>query len=173
LICRYCELNVFVMITAVGLVSTLGFLTILPGQSIIAAPSIGSLDFSIQSNGDNSGYIVCDPNCHIASNSDSNNSSSSNRDTNGTETQPSYRLTVNVPSHPFGASTVGISIITENGHTDQASVPTAGDSSHTFKIPKDQGKWAQVCVNSGNRSVDRCHTYEITGSDMSVSLSPK
>ena len=64
------------MITMVGLVSTLGFLTILPGQFIIAAPSIGSLDFSIQSNGDNSGYIVCDPNCHITSNSGSNNSGS-------------------------------------------------------------------------------------------------
>jgi hypothetical protein len=175
LVRRYCELNVFAMITTVGLVSTLGFLTILPGQFIIGAPSIGSLDFSIQSNGDNSGYIVCDPNCHIASNngSVSNNRGSNNSSSNGTGTQPSYRLTVNVPSHPFGASTVGISITTENGHTDQASVPTAGGSSHTFNIPKDQGKWAQVCVNSGNRSVDRCHTYEITGSDMSVSLSPK
>ena len=168
MICRYCELNVLAMITMVGLVSTLGFLTILPEQFIIAAPSIGSLDFSIQSNGDNSGYIVCDPNCHITSNSGSNNSGS-----NSTETQPLYRLTVNVPSHPFGASTVGISIATENGHTDQARVPTAGGSSHTFNIPKDQGKWVQVCVNSGNRSVDRCHTYETTGSDMSVSLSAK
>ena len=60
-----------------------------------------------------------------------------------------------------------------NGHTDQASVPTAGGSSHTFNIPKDQGKWIQVCVNSGNRSVDRCHTYETIGGDMSVSLSAK
>ena len=156
------------MITMVGLVSTLGFLTILPGQFIIAAPSIGSLDFSIQSNGDNSGYIVCDPNCHITTNSGSNNSGS-----NSTETQPSYRLTVNVPSHPFGASTVGISIATENEHTDQTRVPTAGGSSHTFNIPKDQGKWVQVCVNSGNRSVHTCHTYETTGSDMSASLSAK
>src|SRR5262245_3726202 len=171
------------MITMVGLISTLGFLTILPGQFIIAAPSIGSLDFSIQSNGDNSGYIVCDPNCHITSNSGSNNSGSNNSGSNNsgsnnsgsnsTETQPSYRLTVNVPSHPFGASTVGISIATENGHTDQARVPTAGGSSHTFNIPKDQGKWIQVCVNSGNRSVDTCHTYETTGSEMSVSLSAK
>jgi len=85
LICRYCELNVLAMITMVGLVSTLGFLTILPGQFIIAAPSIGSLDFSIQSNGDNSGYIVCDPNCHIASNSGSvsNNSGINNSSSNG------------------------------------------------------------------------------------------
>jgi hypothetical protein len=178
LICRYCKLNVFAMITTLGVVSTLGFLTTLPEQFVIAVPFIGSLDFSIQSNGDNSGYIVCDPNCHVASNSNSNNSNSNNSGSNnsgtsGTETQPSYRLTVNVPSHPFGASTVSISISTENGHTDQASVPTAGGSSHTFNIPKDQGKWVQVCVNSGNRSVDRCHTYETTGSDMSVSLSAK
>ena len=133
MICRYCELNVFVMITTLGLISTLGFLTTLPGQFVIAAPFIGSLDFAIQSNGDSSGYIVCDPNCHVASNSGSNNSGS-----NDTETQPAYRLTVNVPSHPFGASTVGISITTKNGHTDQASVPTAGGSSYTFNIPKVQ-----------------------------------
>ena len=163
------------MITTVGLVSTLGFLTTL-GQFAIAAPSIGSLDFAIQSNGDSSGYIVCDPNCHLASNSGSNNSASNNSASNNsasndTEKQPSYRLTVNVPSHPFGASTVGISISTENGHTDQADVPTAGGSSHTFNIPKNQGKWVQVCVNSGQLSTDNCHTYEITGSNMSVSLS--
>ncbi len=53
-------------------------------------------------------------------------------------------------SHPFGTSKVGISITTENGHTDQANVPTAGGSSYTFNIPKNQGKWVQVCVNSGN-----------------------
>jgi hypothetical protein len=82
-----------------------------------------------------------------------------------------YGLTVNVPSHPFGISTVGISITTENGHTDQADVPTASGSSHTFNIPKNRGKWVQVCVNSGQLSTDNCHTYEITGSDMSVSLS--
>ncbi|MGA9150103.1 MAG: hypothetical protein WBZ36_05970 [Candidatus Nitrosopolaris sp.] len=118
-------MNVFAMITTVGLVSTLGFLTTLPGQFVIAAPFIRSLGFTIQSNGDSSGYIVCDPNCHVASNSGSNNSGN-----NGTGTQPAYRLTVNVPSHPFGA-TVGISI-------DQVTVPTAGGSSHTFNISKDQ-----------------------------------
>lgn len=157
------------MITTVVVVSTLGFLTTLPGQFVIAS-FIGPLGFTIQSNGDSSGYIVCDPNCHVASNS-SNNSSSNNSGSNGTETQPEYRLTVNVPSHSFGASTVGISIATENGHTDQVTVPTAGGSSHIFNISKDQGKWVQVCVNSGKLSADRCHTYEITGSDMSVSLS--
>lgn len=99
------------MITTVVVVSTLGFLTTLPGQFVIAS-FIGPLGFTIQSNGDSSGYIVCDPNCHVASNS-SNNSSSNNSSSNATETQPGYRLTVNLPSHPFGASTVGISIATE------------------------------------------------------------
>jgi hypothetical protein len=154
------------MITTVALVSTLGFLITLSGQFVIASPPIRFLDFAIQSNGDSSGYIICDPNCHVASNIASNNSGS-----NGTETQAAYRLTVNVPSHPFAASTLGISITTGNGYTDQATVPTAGGSSHTFNISKDQGKWVQVCVNSGNLSGDTCHTYETTGSDMSVSLS--
>src|SRR5215471_16220600 len=150
-------------------VSTLGILTSLHTQFAFAEPLIGSpvtTDFSIQSNGDNSGYIVCDPNCHMATNSNSNTKSNST----DSEAQPAYGLTVNVPSHPFGVSTVGINITTENGHTDQASVPTAGGSSHTFNIPKNQGKWVQVCVNSGQLSTDNCHTYEITGSDMTVSL---
>src|SRR5215471_21689820 len=95
---RYSVLNLFAMITTVGLVSILCFLTTLPGQFIIAAPSIGSLDFAIQSNGDTSGYIVCDPNCHIVSNNSSNNTSSSNSSNNNsvsnrTEAQPSYGLT--------------------------------------------------------------------------------
>jgi len=110
----------------------------------------------------------------MATNSDTNsntNTTNSNSNSSDRETQPTYGLTVNVPSHPFGVSTVGISITTENGHTDHADVPTAGGSSHTFDIPKNQGKWVQVCVNSGQLSTDNCHTYEITGSDMSVSLS--
>ena len=155
------KIKVIAMATTIGMVSTLCFLTTLHTQFVSAAP-----DFNFQSNGDISGYIVCNPNCHIASNSGSNNSGSNN-----SEAQPAYRITVNVPSHPFGISTVGISITTENGHTDQANVPTAGASSHTFNIAKNQGKWVQVCVNSGNDSTDNCHTYETTGSDMSVSLS--
>jgi hypothetical protein len=155
------KIKVIAMATTIGMVSTLCFLTTLHTQFVSAAP-----DFNFQSNGDISGYIVCNPNCHIASNSGSNNSGSNN-----SEAQPAYRITVNVPSHPFGISTVGISITTENGHTDQANVPTAGASSHTFNIAKNQGKWVQVCVNSGNDSTDNCHTYETTGTDMSVSLS--
>ena len=151
------------MTTTVGLVSTLCILTALPAQVVFAAPFIGSLAFEIQSNRDSTGYIVCDPNCHVAANSD--------RDSNDSQAQPGYRLTVNVPSHPFGISRVGISIRTENGHTDQVSVPTAGDSSHTFDIPKNQGKSVRVCVNSENLSADNCYTYETTGNDMSVSLS--
>src|ERR1700746_3362559 len=99
------------MITTVVEVSTFGFLTTLPGQFVIAS-FIWPLGFTIQSNGDSSGYIVCDPNCHMATNSNTNSNS------NDSEAQPAYGLTVNVPSHPFGISTVGISITTENGHTD-------------------------------------------------------
>jgi hypothetical protein len=164
------KMKVIAMTTV--LVSTLGILTTLHTQFAFADPLIGSpvtTDFNIQSNGDSSGYIVCDPNCHMATNSNSNSNTNSN--SSDSEAQPAYGLTVNVPSHPFGVSTVGISITTENGHTDQADVPTAGGSSHTFNIPKNQGKWVQVCVNSGQLSTDNCHTYEITGNDMSVSLS--
>jgi hypothetical protein len=155
------------MTIIVGLVSTLGILTVLLAQVVFAAPLIGSLGFEIQSNSDSTGHIVCDPNCHVAANSDRRNDNGSN----DSEVQPGYSLTVNVPSHPFGISTVGISITTENGHTDQVTVPTAGDSSHTFDIPKNQGKSVRVCVNSEDFSADNCYTYQTTGSDMSVSLS--
>jgi hypothetical protein len=89
---------------------------------------------------------------------------------NNVVTQPGYLLTVNVPSHPFGASTIGISITTENGYTDQANIPTAGNPSWTFNIPPNQGNSVQVCVNSGDLSEENCHIYKTTGSAMSVSL---
>jgi hypothetical protein len=168
------KMKVIAMTIATGLISTLGILTTLHTQFAFADPFIGpplKTDFNIQSNGDNSGYIVCDPNCHMATNSNSNTNTNANNNSSDSEAQPAYGLTVNVPSHPFGVSTVGISITTEKGHTDQADVPTAGGSSHTFNIPKNQGKWVQVCVNSGQPSTDNCHTYEITGSEMTVSLS--
>lgn len=85
-------------------------------------------------------------------------------------TQPGYLLTVNVPSHPFGSSTVGISITTENGYTDQANIPTVGNPSWTFNIPPNQGNSVQVCVNSGALSEENCHIYKTTGSAMSVSI---
>jgi hypothetical protein len=169
------KMKVIAMTIATGLVSTLGILTTLHIQFAFADPLIGSplrTDFTIQSNGDSSGYIVCDPNCHMATNSNTNsNTNNTNTNSSDREAQAAYGLTVNVPSHPFGVLTVGMSITTENGHTDHADVPTAGGSLHTFNIPKNQGKWVQVCVNSGQLSTDNCHTYEITGSDMSVSLS--
>ena len=89
---------------------------------------------------------------------------------NNVVTQPGYLLTVDVPSHPFGTSTIGISITTENGYTDQANIPTAGNPSWTFNVPPNQGNSVQVCVNSGALSQENCHIYKTTGSAMSVSL---
>ena len=92
------------------------------------------------------------------------------QDSDNVVTQPGYLLTVNVPSHPFGTSTIGISITTENGYTDQANIPTAGNPSWTFNIPPNQGNSVQVCVNSGASSDENCNIYKTTGSSMSVSL---
>jgi hypothetical protein len=86
--------------------------------------------------------------------------------------EPGYQLTVKVSSYPFGTSTLGISITTENGYTDHADVATSGVTSWTFNIPTNQGSWVQVCVNSDNSSRQNCSTYNTTGTDMSVSLSP-
>jgi hypothetical protein len=96
----------------------------------------------------NTGYIVCNPNCHLSSNSHTGDSA----------VEAAYRLTVNVPSHPFGTSKLGISITTTYGYTDQAYVPTAGGL-HTFDIAKNQGYSVQVCVNSETFSHDNCRTY--------------
>ncbi|MGB6592136.1 MAG: hypothetical protein WA323_02580 [Candidatus Nitrosopolaris sp.] len=84
---------------------------------------------------------------------------------------PGYQLTVNVPSYPSGTSTLGISIKTANGYTDQASVAASGITSWTFNIQANQG-WVRVCVNSDNISRETCNTYNTTGGDISVSLSP-
>ena len=183
------RMKVLAMATSLALVLTLGVLTTLHTQLASATPLITSPltpdFFNIQSgnsdSGNGSGYIVCNPNCHLSSNSDNANSGSSSNsdrssnsgssDNSGSSGQAAYRLTVSVPSHPFGTSTVGMSITTANGYTDQANVPTAGGSSYTFNIPKNQGKSVQVCVNSGTLSHDNCRTYETTGNDMSVSLS--
>jgi hypothetical protein len=187
------KMNVLAMATSLALVLTLGVLTILHTPLASATPLITSpltpdffnIEGDNSGSGNGSGYIVCNPNCHLSSNSDNANSGSSgssgsssnsgSSDTGSSDTggsgQAAYRLTVNVPSHPFGASTVGMSITTANGYTDQASVPTAGGSSYTFNVPKNQGKSVQVCVNSGTLSHDICRTYEATGNDMSVSLS--
>ena len=62
--------------------------------------------------------------------------------------EPGYQLTVKVPSYPFGTSTLGISITTANGYTDQASIAASGVTSWTFNIPASQGSSVRVCVNS-------------------------
>lgn len=195
------KMKVLAMAKSLAIVLTLAVLTTVHTPLASATPLITSpltpdffnIEGDNSGSGNGSGYIVCNPNCHLSSNSDNANSgstgvsgssgSSSNSgssDTGGSDTgssdtgssgQAAYRLTVNVPTHPFGASTVGMSITTANGYTDQANVPTAGGSSYTFNVPKNQGKSIQVCVNSGTLSHDICRTYEANGNDMSVSLS--
>jgi hypothetical protein len=160
-------MKVIAAVTMMGLVSTLGFLTVLHVQFAFAASLIESLlnpNFDIQS-GNSSGSIVCDPICHI-----SNNNGGSSGGSSITDAQPAYRLTVNVPSQSSDTSTVGISITTENGYTHEADLSGAGDLSYAFNIPQNQGKSVQVCVKPGNLSIKNCRTYETTGSDMSVSL---
>jgi hypothetical protein len=123
-------MKVIAAATIMALVPTLGFLI---------APSIQfafALDFGIQSNGDSSGYIVCDPNCHV--------SSYSNGTSNITDAQPAYHLNVDLPSHTSDTSTVDISIKTANGYTHEADLSGAGDLSYTFNIPENQGKSVQV-----------------------------
>jgi hypothetical protein len=85
---------------------------------------------------------------------------------------PGYQLTVNIPSYPAGTSSLGISITTANGYTDHANVAASGVTSWTFNIPTSQGSSVRVCVDSDNSSGENCNTYNITGADMSVSLSP-
>ena len=86
--------------------------------------------------------------------------------------QPGYQLTVKVPSYPLGTTTVHISIATANGYTDQTNVAASGSTSWTFNIPANQGNWVRMCVNSPNSSAITCNTYNTTGTNMSVSLSP-
>jgi hypothetical protein len=84
-----------------------------------------------------------------------------------------YRLTVNVPSHPFGESSVNMEITTENGYHQLANVGTAGGASHTFEIPSNEGNSVRVCVYTGFGIVhgQNCHSYSADGGDMEVSLS--
>ena len=84
---------------------------------------------------------------------------------------PGYQLTVNAPSYPAGTSTLGISITTANGYTDHANVAASGVTSWTFNIPANEG-WVRVCINSDISSGETCKTYDATGSDMIISLSP-
>jgi hypothetical protein len=84
---------------------------------------------------------------------------------------PGYQLTVNVPSYPSGTSTLGISISTANGYTDHANIAASGVTSWTFNMPANQG-WVRVCVDSDASSDATCKTYDTTGADVSISLSP-
>jgi len=87
-------------------------------------------------------------------------------------TQHGYQLTVNLPPPPFGTSTMSISITTANGYTDRANVASPDVTSWTFNIPSNQGDWVRVCANSENFYGEKCNTYDTTGIDMSVSVSP-
>jgi hypothetical protein len=86
--------------------------------------------------------------------------------------EPGYHLTVNIPSYPSGTSTLGVSITTANGYTDHANVDVSGVTSWIFNVPSNQGSSVRVCVNSDCSSGENCNTYDTTGTDMSVSLSP-
>jgi len=87
--------------------------------------------------------------------------------------QSGYSLTVNVPSHPFGESSVNIGIRTENGYTQSVNVGTAGGASYTFNIPADQGNSVQVCVYTGLGIVrgQNCRTWIASGNDITVNQS--
>jgi uncharacterized membrane protein len=87
--------------------------------------------------------------------------------------QSGYSLTVNVPSHPFGESSVNIQIRTENGYTQSVNVGTAGGTSYTFNIPADQGNSVQVCVYTGFGIVrgQNCRTWTANGNDITVNQS--
>ena len=55
-------------------------------------------------------------------------------------TQRKYQLTVNVAPYPFGTSTVGISITTANGYTDQANVDCSWSSIMDIQYSAKSGK---------------------------------
>jgi hypothetical protein len=82
-----------------------------------------------------------------------------------------YSLTVTVTSHPFGTSTVGIDILTENGYSDTKQVSTTGGATTTFDIPPNQGDSVRVCVDAGLLHFENCKRFTSDGDDKSVSLS--
>lgn len=87
-------------------------------------------------------------------------------------TQHAYQLTVNLPPPSFGTSIMSISITTANGFRDRANVAPPDVTSWTFNIPSNQGGWVQVCANWENLYGEKCNTYNTTGKDMSVYVSP-
>ena len=135
-------------------------------------------------NGYNSGFSACsssgtsgnagnNDDDKESSNNDGENSDGVNQFSSSGGSQSGYQLTVNVPSHPFGKSSVSIYITTENGYKDSKTVSTstAGDPSGTFNIPPNQGDTVKVCVDSGLISLQDCETYSVAGGgDREVSL---
>src|ERR1700739_1974396 len=126
-------------------------------QANVATTGITSWTFDIPQNQGN-GVRVCSYYCVIYE--------ATGKDMSVSLSPVTYRLTVNVPSHPFGASTVDIFMSTKNGYRDQANVAITGIASWTFDIPQDQGNSVQVCVNFS----PSCHKYKVTGRDMLVSF---
>ena len=82
-----------------------------------------------------------------------------------------YSLTVTITSHPFGASTVDIDILTENGYSDSKKVSTAGGATTTFDIPPNQGDSVRVRADAGLLHFENCKRFTSDGDDKSVSLS--
>ena len=127
-------------------------------------------------NGYDAGFRECSSS-GISSNDDLNDDGENSNDVNqfssSSDSQSGYQLTVSVPNHPFGKSSVSIYITTENGHKDSKTVGTsiAGDPSWTFNIPPNQGDTVKVCVDSGLISLQDCETYSVAGGgDREVSL---
>ena len=87
--------------------------------------------------------------------------------------QPSYRLTVEVSSHPWGEDAINVNIKTENGYEDSKRVSTAVGAIATFNIPQHQGDSVQVCVDTGFFSAPTCEAQYVTGDDMYFSLSAR
>ncbi len=104
--------------------------------------------------------------------SSSNGGSNDDGDFSSSGSQSGYQFTVNVPSHPFGKTSVSIYITTENGYRESKTVSTAGNPSWTFDIPPNQGDSVEVCVDSGLISLRDCERYSVVGGgDREVSLS--
>ena len=131
----------------------------------------GSNDDDAKSSNDD-GEILNDVSQSSSSSGSQSSSSSGSQSSSSSGSQSGYQLTVNVPSHPFGKSSVSISITTENGHKDFKTISTAGDPSWTFNIPSNQGDTVEVCVDSGLISLRDCEKYSVVGGgNREVSLS--
>lgn len=87
--------------------------------------------------------------------------------------QSGYNLTVNIGSHAFGNPSVNVEAQTANGNYDQTYSVNIQNPSVTFSIPPNSGPSVKVCVsNSGFLQGSNCQTFDSSGSDMSVNMSP-